>query len=85
MPSPSDRGRDRDWRLYAHDMERFALRAVSYCTGLDRAQFETNHLMQDAVLRNSEPSPPTAVALQPAQLIQSCFTVAAASPSATGA
>lgn len=54
MPSPSDRGRDRDWRLYAHDMERFALRAVSYCTGLDRAQFETNHLMQDAVLRNIE-------------------------------
>jgi uncharacterized protein with HEPN domain len=35
-------------------MERFALRAVSYCTGLDRAQFETNHLMQDAVLRNIE-------------------------------
>ena len=66
-------------------MERFAQRAVGYCTGLDRAQYETNHLMQDAVLRNREPSPPTAVARQPAQLNQSCFTVAAASPSATGA
>jgi uncharacterized protein with HEPN domain len=27
---------------------------VGYCAGLDRAQFEANQLMQDAVLRNLE-------------------------------
>ncbi|MFM9103776.1 MAG: DUF86 domain-containing protein [Cyanobium sp.] len=35
-------------------MNRFAHRAVGYCADLDRAQFEANHLMQDAVLRNLE-------------------------------
>jgi len=54
MPSPSEGSLKRDWRLYARDMDRFAQRAVSYCADLDRAQFEANHLMQDAVLRNLE-------------------------------
>ena len=54
MPSPSDSNLKRDWRLYAHDMDRFAPRAVSYCADLNRAQFEANQLMQDAVLRNIE-------------------------------
>ncbi|MCT0213268.1 MULTISPECIES: DUF86 domain-containing protein [unclassified Synechococcus] len=54
MPSPSDDNPKRDWRLYAQDMDRFAHRAVSYCAELDRAQFEANQLMQDAVLRNIE-------------------------------
>jgi uncharacterized protein with HEPN domain/predicted RNase H-like HicB family nuclease len=44
----------RDWRLYAQDMQRFAHRAVGFCAGLDRAKFEANHLIQDAVLRNLE-------------------------------
>jgi uncharacterized protein with HEPN domain len=54
MPSPSEGSSRRDWRLYAQDMQRFAHRAVGYCAGLDRAQFEANQLMQDAVLRNLE-------------------------------
>ena len=54
MPSPSEGSPRRDWRLYAQDMQRFAHRAVGYCAGLDRAQFEANQLMQDAVLRNLE-------------------------------
>lgn len=40
--------------MYAKDMHRFAERALGYCSGLDRAQFETNHLLQDAVVRNLE-------------------------------
>lgn len=51
MPSPSNGNPKRDWRLYAQDMDRFAHRAVSYCADLNRAQFEANQLMQDAVLR----------------------------------
>lgn len=35
-------------------MDRFAHRVVDYCAGLDRAQFEANHLMQNAVVRNLE-------------------------------
>ncbi|MFQ6537875.1 MULTISPECIES: HepT-like ribonuclease domain-containing protein [Aphanothece] len=35
-------------------MDRFAHRAVRYCVDLNRAQFEANQLMQDAVLRNIE-------------------------------
>ena len=35
-------------------MHRFAQRALSYCSELDRVQFETNHLLQDAVVRNLE-------------------------------
>ncbi len=35
-------------------MDRFAHRAVGYCADLNRAQFEANQLMQDAVLRNIE-------------------------------
>ncbi|MCP9796810.1 MULTISPECIES: HepT-like ribonuclease domain-containing protein [Cyanophyceae] len=54
MPSPSDGNPKRDWRLYAQDMDRFARRAVRYCADLNRAQFEANQLMQDAVLRNIE-------------------------------
>jgi uncharacterized protein with HEPN domain len=54
MPSLSDSNLKRDWRLYAQDMDRFARRAVSYCADLNRAQFEANQLMQDAVLRNIE-------------------------------
>jgi len=54
MPSPSDGNLKRNWRLYAQDMDRFAHRAVNYCADLNRAQFETNQLMQDAVLRNIE-------------------------------
>jgi len=54
MPSPSEGSPRRNWRLYAQDMQRFAHRAVGYCAGLDRAQFEGNQLMQDAVLRNLE-------------------------------
>ncbi|MCP9791885.1 DUF86 domain-containing protein [Vulcanococcus limneticus Candia 3F8] len=54
MPSPSDGNPKRDWRLHAQDIDRFAHRAVSYCADLNRAQFETNQLLQDAVLRNIE-------------------------------
>lgn len=54
MPSPSEGRPKRDWRLYAQDMERFAHRSLGYCSGVDRAQFETNLLLQDAVLRNLE-------------------------------
>ena len=54
MPSASDRQSGRGWRLYAQDMDRFARRAVDYCTGLDRDQFFDNQLVQDAVLRNIE-------------------------------
>lgn len=54
MPSPSDGAQKRDWRLYVKDMDRFAERALSYGSGLDRAQFETNHLLQDAIIRNLE-------------------------------
>lgn len=54
MPSPSESPPKRDWHLYAQDMYRFAQRAMGYCTDLDRIQFETNQLMQDAVLRNIE-------------------------------
>ena len=54
MPSPSAGSPKHDWRLHAQDMDRLAHRTVRYCAGLDRAQFETNQLMQDAVLRNIE-------------------------------
>ena len=54
MPLPSDGAPRREWRLYAKDMHRFAERALGSCSGLDRAQFETNHLLQDAVVRNLE-------------------------------
>ena len=54
MPSPSDCNPKRDWRLYSKDMDRFARRAVGYCADLNRAQFEANQLMQNAVLRNIE-------------------------------
>ncbi|WP_254978457.1 DUF86 domain-containing protein [Cyanobium sp. ATX 6A2] len=35
-------------------MDRFAHRAVGYCADLNRAKFEADQLMQDAVLRNIE-------------------------------
>lgn len=54
MPSPSEGSLKRDWRLCARDMERFAQRAVEYCVDRDREQFETNELLQDAVVRNLE-------------------------------
>lgn len=54
MPSPSDGTLKRYWRLYAQDMDHFAQRALRYCSGLDRTQFETNQLLQDAVVRNLE-------------------------------
>lgn len=54
MPSPSEGSLKRDWCLYARDMERFAQRAVEYCVDRDREQFETNELLQDAVVRNLE-------------------------------
>jgi len=54
MPSASDRPSDRDWRLYARDMDQCARRAIDYCTDLNRDQFAHNQLVQDAVLRNIE-------------------------------
>jgi uncharacterized protein with HEPN domain len=54
MPSASEPRQDRDWHLYALDMDRFAQRAIGYCSGLNREQFAANQMMQDAVLRNIE-------------------------------
>lgn len=54
MPSPSERRSQRDWQLYLIDMEEFARRAISYCAELSQDDFDTNRLVQDAVLRNIE-------------------------------
>jgi uncharacterized protein with HEPN domain len=54
MPSPSERGPQRDWQLYLHDMETFAARAISYCADLSLDVFAADQLLQDGVLRNIE-------------------------------
>jgi len=54
MQSRSERGPKREWHLYLQDMEEFAQRAISYCNDLSREEFETNYLVQDAVIRNIE-------------------------------
>ena len=46
--------RQREWRFYIGDIERFARNVLDYTEGLDQAAFVTDRRTYDATLRNLE-------------------------------
>jgi uncharacterized protein with HEPN domain len=50
----SDCELSRDWGLFLHDMRHCCQKVMHYTAGFTAEQFETNELVNDAVLRNLE-------------------------------
>jgi len=45
---------EREWRFYLDDMHEFAEKVVAYSEDMNQADFESNNLNFDAIVRNIE-------------------------------